>query len=202
MAITSVSEMPQNDAVVKAETHHLCLWTYGDTAKVPSMVEKYFTVKTLKEKLDFLKFFFFYCFSEERSLSGLCQCLVELSTQPITVCHGFAPSIDAARASAAHNALQYLKIMAGGKWRCLLPHRLELATPQRRDGYPLWTKEALLWRVQITWITSDLEMETFSVPRWTPGAFFLQFLFVANEDLVALKLMPPLSLTLFVTSYF
>ncbi|KAJ8344316.1 hypothetical protein SKAU_G00316450 [Synaphobranchus kaupii] len=52
---------------------------------------------------------------EERSLSGLCQCLVELSTQPITVCHGFAPNQDAARASAAHNALQYLKIMAGGK---------------------------------------------------------------------------------------
>lgn len=55
------------------------------------------------------------CFSEERSLSGLCQCLVELSTQPITVCHGCATSTDAARASAAHNALQYLKIMAGGK---------------------------------------------------------------------------------------
>lgn len=53
--------------------------------------------------------------SEERSLSGLCQCLVELSTQPITVCHGCASSTDAARASAAHNALQYLKIMAGGK---------------------------------------------------------------------------------------
>lgn len=52
---------------------------------------------------------------EERSLSGLCQCLVELSTQPITVCHGFAPNVDAARANAAHNALQYLKIMAGGK---------------------------------------------------------------------------------------
>ncbi|KAG5836507.1 hypothetical protein ANANG_G00256050 [Anguilla anguilla] len=52
---------------------------------------------------------------EERSLSGLCQCLVELSTQPITVCHGFAPNLDGARASAAHNALQYLKIMAGGK---------------------------------------------------------------------------------------
>ncbi|KAM4587483.1 RISC-loading complex subunit tarbp2 isoform 2-T2 [Odontesthes bonariensis] len=51
----------------------------------------------------------------ERSLSGLCQCLVELSTQPITVCHGFAPNVDAARANAAHNALQYLKIMAGGK---------------------------------------------------------------------------------------
>ncbi|XP_043976824.1 RISC-loading complex subunit tarbp2 isoform X2 [Gambusia affinis] len=52
---------------------------------------------------------------EERSLSGLCQCLVELSTQPITVCHGFAQNVDAARANAAHNALQYLKIMAGGK---------------------------------------------------------------------------------------
>ncbi|KAM6981392.1 RISC-loading complex subunit tarbp2 [Aplochiton taeniatus] len=52
---------------------------------------------------------------EERSKSGLCQCLVELSTQPITVCHGFAQSQSAARASAAHNALQYLKIMSGGK---------------------------------------------------------------------------------------
>ncbi|XP_051568811.1 RISC-loading complex subunit tarbp2 isoform X2 [Myxocyprinus asiaticus] len=52
---------------------------------------------------------------EERSLSGLYQCLVELSTQPITVCHGFASTLDTARASAAHNALQYLKIMAGGK---------------------------------------------------------------------------------------
>ncbi|KAG7259163.1 hypothetical protein CRUP_005391 [Coryphaenoides rupestris] len=52
---------------------------------------------------------------EQRSRSGLCQCLVELSTQPITVCHGFAPNTDAARANAAHNALQYLKIMAGGK---------------------------------------------------------------------------------------
>lgn len=52
---------------------------------------------------------------EERSRSGLCQCLVELSTQPITVCHGNAPSVDDARANAAYNALQYLKIMAGGK---------------------------------------------------------------------------------------
>ncbi|XP_057702252.1 RISC-loading complex subunit tarbp2 [Corythoichthys intestinalis] len=52
---------------------------------------------------------------EERSLSGRCQCLVELSTQPITVCHGFALSVEDARANAAHNALQYLKIMAGAK---------------------------------------------------------------------------------------
>ncbi|XP_051986429.1 RISC-loading complex subunit tarbp2-like [Xyrauchen texanus] len=52
---------------------------------------------------------------DELSLRGLYQCLVEVSTQPITVCHGFASTLDAARASAAHNALQYLKIMAGGK---------------------------------------------------------------------------------------
>lgn len=78
------------------------------------------------QSLAFLTFLFFVV-SEERSLSGLCQCLVELSTQPITVCHGFAPSIDAARANAAHNALQYLKIMAGGKWCHLPPDRLELA---------------------------------------------------------------------------
>ncbi|NWW19578.1 TRBP2 protein, partial [Falcunculus frontatus] len=49
------------------------------------------------------------------SLSGLHQCLVELSTQPTTVCHGTAPSRDGARAQAARNALQYLRIMAGGK---------------------------------------------------------------------------------------
>uniref|UniRef100_A0A8C5PA78 RISC-loading complex subunit TARBP2 n=1 Tax=Leptobrachium leishanense TaxID=445787 RepID=A0A8C5PA78_9ANUR len=51
----------------------------------------------------------------ERSLSGMCQCFVELSTQPITVCHGSAPSLDEAHATAAQNALEYLKIMAGHK---------------------------------------------------------------------------------------
>ncbi|XP_066440353.1 RISC-loading complex subunit TARBP2 isoform X1 [Eleutherodactylus coqui] len=52
---------------------------------------------------------------DERSLSGLYQCLVELSTQPTTVCHGSATTREAARGNAAHNALQYLKIMAGSK---------------------------------------------------------------------------------------
>ncbi|XP_040196647.1 RISC-loading complex subunit TARBP2 isoform X3 [Rana temporaria] len=52
---------------------------------------------------------------DECSLSGLYQCLVELSTQPATVCHGSAATREAARANAAHNALQYLKIMAGAK---------------------------------------------------------------------------------------
>ncbi|NXH57788.1 TRBP2 protein, partial [Rhabdornis inornatus] len=55
------------------------------------------------------------CPPDALSLSGLHQCLVELSTQPTTVCHGAAPSRDGARAQAARNALQYLRIMAGGK---------------------------------------------------------------------------------------
>ncbi|XP_073402329.1 RISC-loading complex subunit TARBP2 [Dendrobates tinctorius] len=52
---------------------------------------------------------------DECSLSGLYQCLVELSTQPTTVCHGSAATREAARGNAARNALQYLKIMAGSK---------------------------------------------------------------------------------------
>ncbi|KAM8974925.1 RISC-loading complex subunit TARBP2 isoform 2-T2 [Pelodytes ibericus] len=51
----------------------------------------------------------------ERSLSGLYQCLVELSTLPTTVCHGTALTREGAHAHAAHNALQYLKVMAGTK---------------------------------------------------------------------------------------
>lgn len=54
-------------------------------------------------------------FPEELSLSGLCQCLVELSTQPATVCHGSAATREAARGEAARRALQYLRIMAGSK---------------------------------------------------------------------------------------
>nr|XP_038935580.1 RISC-loading complex subunit TARBP2 isoform X1 [Rattus norvegicus] len=52
---------------------------------------------------------------EELSLSGLCQCLVELSTQPATVCYGSATTREAARGDAARRALQYLRIMAGSK---------------------------------------------------------------------------------------
>lgn len=52
---------------------------------------------------------------EELSLSGLCQCLVELSTQPATVCYGSAATREAARGDAARRALQYLRIMAGSK---------------------------------------------------------------------------------------
>ncbi|KAG8129557.1 hypothetical protein E2320_016290, partial [Naja naja] len=51
--------------------------------------------------------------SEEQSFD-ISYLDIELSTQPATVCHGSASSRSAARADAARNALQYLKIMAGG----------------------------------------------------------------------------------------
>jgi len=42
---------------------------------------------------------------------GINQCLVQLSTVPVAVCQGTGPIMDEAHANAAHNALQYLKIM-------------------------------------------------------------------------------------------
>lgn len=52
------------------------------------------------------------CFDiSERSTSGQFQCLIKLTTNPIAVCHGSGASMDDSRANAAHNALQYLRIM-------------------------------------------------------------------------------------------
>ncbi|CAH1788862.1 unnamed protein product [Owenia fusiformis] len=48
---------------------------------------------------------------QESSQTGQRQCLVQLSTMPVAVCHGVGPTSDDAHAQAAHNALQYLKIM-------------------------------------------------------------------------------------------
>lgn len=42
---------------------------------------------------------------------GMNQCLVQLSTVPVAVCQGTGPIMDEAHANAAHNALQYLRIM-------------------------------------------------------------------------------------------
>uniref|UniRef100_UPI003C30EBE6 Interferon-inducible double-stranded RNA-dependent protein kinase activator A n=1 Tax=Homo sapiens TaxID=9606 RepID=UPI003C30EBE6 len=48
---------------------------------------------------------------DELSANGQYQCLAELSTSPITVCHGSGISCGNAQSDAAHNALQYLKII-------------------------------------------------------------------------------------------
>lgn len=48
---------------------------------------------------------------EELSITGQHQCLVQLSTMPVAVCYGTGGSLKEAQSAAAHNALEYLKIM-------------------------------------------------------------------------------------------
>ncbi|KAJ8981622.1 hypothetical protein NQ317_000850, partial [Molorchus minor] len=48
---------------------------------------------------------------EEKTLNGHSQCLVQLSTLPVAVCYGTSKTSKEAQASAAHHALEYLKIM-------------------------------------------------------------------------------------------
>lgn len=54
-------------------------------------------------------------FPDELTVNGLYQCLAELSTSPVVVCHGVGISCSNAHNAAAHSALQYIKIMAS-KW--------------------------------------------------------------------------------------
>jgi RISC-loading complex subunit TARBP2 len=48
---------------------------------------------------------------EEKTYSGRCQCLVQLSTLPVAVCQGSGKTSKEAQTNAAKNALEYLKIM-------------------------------------------------------------------------------------------
>nr|AVK59463.1 Loquacious-PA [Nezara viridula] len=48
---------------------------------------------------------------EEKSVTGKCQSLVQLSTLPVAVCYGTGMSSSEAQTCAAYNALQYLKLM-------------------------------------------------------------------------------------------
>ncbi len=52
------------------------------------------------------------CFADELTVNGQYQCLVELSTRPVTVCHGTGMTSSNAHNTAAHNALQYIKMVA------------------------------------------------------------------------------------------
>lgn len=54
-------------------------------------------------------------FPDELTVNGMYQCLAELSTSPVVVCHGVGISCSNAHNAAAHSALQYIKIMAS-KW--------------------------------------------------------------------------------------
>ncbi|KAK3103697.1 hypothetical protein FSP39_021107 [Pinctada imbricata] len=65
----------------------------------------------LQEIAEVQRFEVSYIDIAEKSVSGQFQCLVQLSTMPIAVCHGTGTSIDESHAQAAHNALQYLRLM-------------------------------------------------------------------------------------------
>ncbi|XP_040058517.2 interferon-inducible double-stranded RNA-dependent protein kinase activator A homolog isoform X1 [Gasterosteus aculeatus] len=52
---------------------------------------------------------------DELTVNGQYQCLAELSTSPVTVCHGTGISCSNAHNDAAHSALQYVKLMATTK---------------------------------------------------------------------------------------
>ncbi|XP_077978656.1 interferon-inducible double-stranded RNA-dependent protein kinase activator A homolog [Glandiceps talaboti] len=68
--------------------------------------------KFLQELAEEQNFEVRYIAIEELSHTGQNQCLVQLTTTPVAVCHGTGPTADESRAEAAHNALQYVKIMA------------------------------------------------------------------------------------------
>ncbi|XP_072028451.1 double-stranded RNA-specific editase 1-like [Amphiura filiformis] len=74
--------------------------------------------KMLQELAEELNFEVIYKEIEELSQSQMYQCLVKLTTSPVSVCHGVGQSRDISRADAARNALHYLKIMATTGMSC------------------------------------------------------------------------------------
>ncbi|XP_053687162.1 interferon-inducible double-stranded RNA-dependent protein kinase activator A homolog [Sabethes cyaneus] len=48
---------------------------------------------------------------DEKTSGGHFQCLVQLSTLPVAVCHGSGTSAENAQAAAARNSLEYLKVI-------------------------------------------------------------------------------------------
>lgn len=48
---------------------------------------------------------------DEKTITGMFQCLLQLSTMPVAVCYGSGNTIKEAQSEAAHNALEYLKLM-------------------------------------------------------------------------------------------
>lgn len=65
----------------------------------------------LQEIAEGQRFEVLYTDIPELTSFGNHQCLVQLSTMPVAVCHGTGPTVDEAHALAAHNGLQYMKLM-------------------------------------------------------------------------------------------
>lgn len=68
-------------------------------------------VKFLEEISQEQQFEVTYVDIEEKTFSNSSQCLVQLSTLPVAVCHGTGANTQEAQTNAALNALEYLKIM-------------------------------------------------------------------------------------------
>lgn len=69
------------------------------------------SVKLLQDIASEHQFEVTYVDIEEKTFSGKCQCLVQLSTLPVAVCQGSGVTSNEAQVEAAKNALEYLKIM-------------------------------------------------------------------------------------------
>lgn len=78
---------------------------------IPLSAKEINYVQILQEIATEQQFEVTYVDIEEKTVSGRCQCLVQLSTLPVAVCFGTGLNPKDAQAKAAHNALQYLKIM-------------------------------------------------------------------------------------------
>lgn len=76
--------------------------------KPPKQVPTYCDL--LQELADELKFEVTYVDLPEPTCAGLNQCIVQLSTMPVAVCHGCGRSVDESHASAALHTLLYLGI--------------------------------------------------------------------------------------------
>ncbi|XP_022085279.1 double-stranded RNA-specific editase 1-like isoform X2 [Acanthaster planci] len=61
------------------------------------------------------------------------QCLVELQTSPLAVCHGTGQRLDSAHATAARNALYYIKMMAQKPPDALIDIKDEFEPPSHKN---------------------------------------------------------------------
>lgn len=89
------------------------VWIFFQTISLN--VKDFNFVQFLQEIASEQQFVVTYVDIEEKSINGKSQCLVQLSTLPVAVCYGSGSNSKDAQASAAHNALEYLKIMTK-KW--------------------------------------------------------------------------------------
>jgi len=71
--------------------------------------------QTLKDIAYEANFATTYVDIEETNIAGEYQCLLQLSTLPVAVCHGTGNSVEEAQSSAALNALEYLRIVSKPK---------------------------------------------------------------------------------------